>query len=567
MVAEPKQYIPQNAAIPEHRKPLVLTKRKAAVVLQPRTYRNIQSGVDLIAAAVRPTLGPLPRLVALEALRRTDLVEFLDDGATIARRIRRIVPRGHDVGAMMLRHAMWKMHEEIGDGATTMAVMYQLILSEGIRYITEFGCNAMLLRTGLERGLKAVLESIRQNAIPLRQRKFIANLARGICQGDDEMADMLAEIFDVIGPEGQIEVEGWNRRDLDREFVEGSYWKISGYYSREFLSDPMGAREVYEDAALLICDIDFQEPAQLIPVLEKCVKAGVKKLMITASGCSDRVTGLLVSNKKAKTIEAMVVRVPRLEEADRADAMEDISVMTGGKIFYKAAASALEDFKAEDLGYARRAWAHESMFGIYGGKGDPRRIRQHIAKLQERVKGVDKKDEHNQREQQARLGRVLGGTAILHIGATYENELTARKEVANRAVTSLRHALRGGVIAGGGAALLHAQKALENLPAENEDFAISYRILARALEEPLRTIARNAGYNPDIILHRVKSSPAGYGFNAVTGEIVDMKENQILDPLLVIERALQTAVSGGAMALTTDVIVHHREPVEDPMNP
>jgi chaperonin GroEL len=409
MSGPPKRYIHPNAAIPEHRQPLIIPKRKPAVVLQPQTYRNIKSGVDLIASAVRPTLGPLPRLVALEGLKRDDLVEFLDDGATIARRIRRIDPRGHDVGAMLLRHAMWKMHEEIGDGATTMAVMYQLILSEGIRYVTEFDCNAMLLRNGLEIGLKAVLQAIRQKAIPLRERKFIANLARGICQGDNEMADMLAEIFDIVGAEGQIEVEGWNRRNLDREFVEGTYWKISGFYSREFLSDPMGSREIYEDSAILITDIDFTDPNQLVPVLEKCIKVGVKKLLIIASGCSDRVTGLLVSNKKAKTIEAMAVRTPRLEDADRADAMEDISVMTGGKVFYKAAGNMLDDFKAEDLGYARRAWAAESMFGIYGGKGDPRRIRQHIAKLQERFKGVDKKDEHNLREQHARLGRHRHG--------------------------------------------------------------------------------------------------------------------------------------------------------------
>jgi chaperonin GroEL len=563
----PKPEVARNAAIPEHQKPLIIPDRRPTVVAQPKTYRNIKRGVDVIARAVRPTLGPLPRLVALEGLKRDDPVEFLDDGATIARRIRRIDPRGHDVGAMMLRHAMWKMHEEIGDGATTMAVMYQLILSEGIRYVTEFGCNAMLLRTGLERGAAAVLAAIRQKAIPLRERKFIANLARGICQGDNQMADMLAEIFDIVGAEGQIEVEAWNRRDLDREFIEGTYWKISGYYSREFLTDPMGAREIYDDAGILISDMDFQDPNQLVPVLEKCVKAGVKRLVILASGCSDRVSGLLVSNKKAKTIEAMAVRTPRLEAADRADIMEDMSILTGGKIFYKAAAEMLDDFKAEDLGFARRAWAAESMFGIYGGKGDPRLIRQHIAKVRERLKGIDRKDEYNLRETRNRLGRMLGGTAILHIGGTFENEITARKEVANRAVNSLRHAIQGGVISGGGAALLHASSALDGLPAENEDIAYSYRILARALEEPLRTIARNAGYNPDIILDRVKESPPGYGFDALNGQIVDMKECQILDPLLVIERALETAVSGAAMALTTDIIVHHRRPTEVPMNP
>ncbi len=554
-------------ALPENRKPLILPVRKPGVVIQPKTYRNILQGVNLIARAVRPTLGPLPRLVALEGLKRTDAVEFLDDGATIARRIRRIEPRGHDVGAMMLRHAMWKMHEEVGDGSTSMAVIYQAALSEGIRYVTEFGCNAMLLRNGLERGSAAIVKSLREHAIPLRGRKLIANLSKGMVQGDQEMGELLAEIFDIVGPDGLIDVEGWNQRHLEREYVEGTYWKLTGYYSSEFLSNPQEKRETFEDAAILITDLSFNEPVQLVPVLEKSVKAGVKKLVIVASGCSDRVIGLLVSNKKAKTIEVMAVRTPRIEDIDRADAMEDLSILTGGRIFFKAAGNTLDDFTAADLGYARRIWAADSMFGIYGGRGNPRLIRQHIADLQEKLKNIDLKDEYNIRENRTRLGRISGGTAILRVGGTYENEIKARKEVANRAVNSLRHALRDGVVLGGGAALLQAREALDALPVDHEDTGIAYRILARALEEPMRTIAKNAGFNPDIILDRVQSAPAGYGFDAFSGKVVDLKENQILDGLTVVERAVQTAISGAAMALTTDIIVHHRRPKEDPMNP
>ena len=303
-------------ALPENRKPLILPVRRPAVVSQPQTYHNILQGVNLIAKAVRPTLGPLPRLVALEGLKRTDAIEFLDDGATIARRIRRIEPRGHDVGAMMLRHAMWKIHEEVGDGTTSMAVIYQSILTEGIRYVTEFDCNAMQLRNGLERGAKAIANSLQERAVPLRGRRLIASLARGMVQGDTEMGELLAEIFDIVGSEGLIDVEGWHRRGLEREYIEGTYWKLTGYYSSEFLSNPVEKREVYDDAAILITDIDFSEPAQLVPVLEKCVKTGIKRLVIIASGCSDRVIGLLVSNKKAKTIDVMAVRTPRIEDIE-----------------------------------------------------------------------------------------------------------------------------------------------------------------------------------------------------------------------------------------------------------
>jgi chaperonin GroEL len=554
-------------ALPENRKRLVLPVRKAAVVSQPHTYLNILQGVNYIAKAVKPTLGPMPRLVALEGLKRTDAVEFLDDGAIIARRIRRIIPRGHDVGAMMLRHAMWKIHEDVGDGATTMAVLYQAVLSEGIRYVTEFSANAMLLRKGLETGLKAIVEEIRKQAIPLKERKFITNLALGICQGDEELAGILGEIFDIVGADGLIEVEGWNQRHLDREFVEGTYWKLCGYYSREFLTNPVDFKEIYEDAALLITDMDFKDPNQLVPVLEKCVKSGVKKLVIIAGGCSDQVTGLLVSNTKAKTIQAMAVRTPRIEEMDRFEAIQDIAILTGGKYFNKAAGDILEAFQVEDLGHARRAWAAESMFGIYGGKGNPRLIRQRIAELQGKLMRTDRANEFLSREMQSRLSRLVGGTAILHIGGIYENEITARKEVASRAVNSLRHAIRGGVVPGGGIALLNARAILKSLPAENEDMAYAFRILNRALEEPLRVIADNAGYFPEVILERISLAPAGYGFDATTGKIVDMQENRILDPLIVLEKAVQTAVTGASMALTTDVIIHHKRPNENPANP
>jgi len=549
--------------VPPTGKENILPKpRKPAVVFQPKTYKYLKRGTDQIVEAIRPTLGPLPRIVAIEKFRGKENPEFFDDGATIARRIVQIKPRGCDVGAMLIRHALWEMHLEVGDGSTTMGVMYQVILSEAIRSVTEFGCNAMLLRLGLEKGLKAVLDTLHQEAIPLMGKGNIANIARGMCQGDIEMADIMGEIFDIVGPEGMIVVEGWNKWGLEREYIEGTYWNLSGWFSRLFVTDHAYKRTIFEDAALLISDLAIKDPGQLVPVLEKCVKAGVKRLVIIAKEVSDSVVGLLYNNIQAKTIETMAVRTPRILEMDRVAVMEDIAVLTGGRIFYAAANHNLEDFQVEDLGHARRAWATESQFGIYGGKGDLRIIRQHIATVQGILKNVDKKEEFEKREMQKRLGRLLGGTAILRVGALTDTEREVRKEVAERAVTGLRTAIRGGVVPGGGVALLNAQSALTGLPSQHEDETRAYKILARALEEPLRTIAKNAGYSPDVIIDKVKSSPKGCGFDAQNGKIVDMKQSGILDSTIVLEKALEVAVSGAAIALTTDVIIHHKKPME-----
>lgn len=542
---------PKQHPLPKPRKPIVTA--------QPQTSLHIQMGTDLIVNVIRPTLGPRPRLVAIERLKRTDAPEFLDNGATIARRIIEIQPREKDVGAMLIRHALWRMYTQAGDGTATMAVMYRSILREGIRCLMR-GCNAMLLRTGLEKGLAAALMHLRQSAIPLIGKRHITKMAEGLCQSDHEMASLLGEIFDVVGSDSLIVVEGGLGRGLEREYLEGTYWKLSGWFSHLFVNDVAEKRVVLEEAALLISDLDIQEPQQLIPVLEKCVKAGVKKLVIIARNVSNRVIGLLVNNNHAKTIQALAVRTPRIGEMERVAAMEDIAVLTGGRIFYSVAHSLFKDFRLEDLGRARRIWATESLFGIYGGKGDPREIRKHIAHIRTRLVNAD--DERDKADLQDRLGRLHGGTVILRVGGIHAVERAVRKEMAERAVKILRNAIASGVVPGGGVALLNAQSALMKLPASNEEETFAYKILARALEEPMRAIAANAGYAPQEIVAKAKSLPSGWGFDACSGHMVDMKQSGILDSVHTLQKALEVAVGGASMALTIDVIVHHRLPIE-----
>lgn len=534
--------------------------RKPHVVSQPHTHAAIKAGVDVIVNAVRPTLGPLARNVAFEGLRRTDVPAFFDDAATIARRIIAIEPRAHDVGAMLARQAIWRMQRDAGDGAATMAVMYQTLLHEGLRGLAQQGCNAALIRNAWERALPAVIEAIHAGARPLRGRQAIADMALGMCQGDRALADMLGEILDIIGADGLTVVEGSKRLGLDREYVEGTYWKLSGWFSRLFVNQPAEKRVVYEDAALLTTDFALRDPQQLLPVLERCVNAGVKRLMIVAADVSDGVVALLANNSNARVIESAVVRIPKVTEIDRLAALDDLVALAGGRAFCSAAFGTLDTFRPEDLGRARRAWATDSLFGLYGGAGDARKLRQHMQQVRAQLQAAE--DAHQKSELQARLGRLSGGTAILRLGAIHETERDARKHVAERAIATLRQALDGGVVDGGGAALLRASHAVCAQHARNDDERLAFAMLARALEAPLRAIAQNAGHAPDVIVERVRAAPDGHGFDARCGGIVNLRAAGIADAAVTLERALRVAVSGAAMALTTDVIVHHRNPAE-----
>jgi chaperonin GroEL len=537
--------------------------RLPAIVTQPQTYAALQQGVEWITAAIRPTLGPLPRLVALARQKGNEPPEILDDGALIARRIIEIAPRGHDVGAMLIRHALWRMHQEAGDGTTTMGVIYGAILAEGIRAVTQGGCDAMLLRTGLQKGLRAVQESLQQMARPLTGREALSRFACGLVQQNGDLADLLGEVFDIVGPEGLVVVEKGNRLGLEREYIEGTYWQLSGWFSPLFVTDatPAGQPQTtYEDAALLLSDLAIREPDQLIPVLDRCVRGGVRKLVVTAKEVSDRVIGLLVQNNKAKTIQTVAVRTPRVLEMDRVAALEDIALLTGGRPFYAAAYSDFCDFQLADLGRARRAWATQSLFGLFGGKGDPRRIRQQMTHLRGLLKSAE--DEHARELLQERLGRMAGGTAIIRVADATDSATVALKTMTLRAVTALRYTSAGGVAPGGGAALLHARQSLAALPAASADEALAYRILSRALEEPLRTLAINAGYEPDGVVERVAAAPISHGFDVCRGQVVDLMQVGVMDAALILHKALEIAVSGAAQALTTAVIVHHRKPQE-----
>ncbi|MBM4464480.1 MAG: hypothetical protein FJ014_02740, partial [Chloroflexi bacterium] len=427
------------------------------VVFQPTAYRGLQQGINQIADTLRPTLGPLPRTVAIERSPRDKAPELLDDGGVIARRIIELADRDEDVGAMLLRHVLWRLHEKVGDGTATAAVLFQSVYNQGVHYIVSGG-NGMALRHYLEKGMGVVLNELTGMAVYLEGQEKFAQMAETICH-DPSLAKMLGEIFDIIGEYGQLEIRSGRSRELEREYVEGMYWK-GGILSRQMITDHTSLRTEMENAAILISDLDIEDPRQLIPVIEAAMQAEIHSLLIVAGRLSDNAIALLLmASRDPAKFQAIAVQTPGMTAGDQAASLEDLAVLSGGRPLAKTAGYTLSGVKVQHLGRARRAWADRTYFGIVGGKGDPRALRKHIVSLRAAFGRAD--DPEVRRKLQERIGKLMGGSAVLWVGGATELEINARKELAQRASDALRGAITDGVVPGGGVSLLACRAALQ----------------------------------------------------------------------------------------------------------
>jgi chaperonin GroEL len=529
------------------------------VVFQPGAYRGIQRGINQMVEAVRPTLGPLPRIVAIERMARGKAPELLDSGGVIARRIVQLPDRDADVGAMFVRHMLWRLHEKVGDGTATAAVLFQSIYNQGVRYNVAGG-NAMQLRHYLEAGLQVILDELTGMAIHLEGKESLAQIAETICY-DPPLARMLGEIFDIVGEYGQLEVRAGRSRELEREYVEGMYWS-GGVHSRQMITDHTKLRTEMENAAILISDVEIDDSRPLISILNTAMQAEIRSLLIVASKLSESATSLLFrASEKPETFKAIAVKVPATR-GDRAAALEDLAILTGGRTFARATGYTLDGVKLDDLGRARRAWADRSYFGIVGGKGDPRLLRQHITGL--RTAFRQSQDPQARKKLRERIGKLMGGAATLWVGGAAEREIDARKELAQRTSDALRGAITEGVLPGGGVSLLACRPALQSMleRSTDPDECAAYCILIRALEEPIRTILTNAGYDASEVMAEIKQAGPGFGFDVRSGQVVDVAQAGIFDAASVQKAAVHSAVASAALALTVDVLVHSKKPHE-----
>jgi chaperonin GroEL len=516
----------------------------------------MQRGINQIIEAIRPTLGPRPRIVAIDRTLDQRMPELLDNGGIIARRIIQLADRDEDVGAMLIRDVLWRLHEQVGDGTATAAVLFGSVYNQGIRYLASGG-NATRLQRHLEKGMRLILTEMSRMTVHLQGKERLAQVAESICY-DPPLAHMLGEIFDIIGQYGRLEIRAGRGRELEREYVEGMYWE-RGLVSREMIIDHQQVQTKFEEAAILISDLEIEEPQQLFPVLELALKTNIRALLIVAGKLSDTAIGFLLTNRKPDKFQAVAVKTPGYGAQEQAWALEDLAILTGGRAFVKAAGDTFSQIKQEDFGHGRRVWADHRNFGVIGGKGNPRGLRQHIAALRAAHEQTEDAVLHDKLLK--RIGKLLGGSATLWVGGTTELEIEARQEVGKRTAAALRGAIREGVVPGGGVALLACRPALERQLEQSQetDARAAYHILIKALEAPLRTIVANAGCDASEVMAQIKLAGAGHGFDVTTGQVVDMAEAGIYDPTGVQKAAAYVAIASAGLALTVDVLVHRKE--------
>jgi chaperonin GroEL len=538
-------------------------KQTPGVLFQPEAHLRMQRGINLIVEAIRPTLGPRPRNVAVEKIPRTKSPELLDNGGVIARRIIDIKDPDENMGAMFIRGALWRLYEKVGDGTATAAVIFQTVYNQGLKYIAAGG-NAMLLRRHLEDGLKIIFETLDEMVTPVEGKEMLSRVAQSVCY-DEELATILGDIFDLIGEYGILQIRGGRSRVIEKEYIEGSFWS-GGLYSKDMIFDINKQRTQFIDASILLSDLELDEPEQLVPVIQAAVEAQIPNLVIMANKVSDKVMGLLTLTQKQANIQMVAVKVPGMRLDEQMMALEDLKTLTGGATFIKAAGDTFKNVSAESFGQARKIWADMNYLGVSGGKGDPLERRKQIEKLR---RGYLLEEEADLRTKlRERIGRLYSGAAVLWMGGMAETEIETRKELAQRTSDTMRGAIQKGIVTGGGVSLIACQPALHQKMggSANSDVQAAYRILLKALEAPFRAILANAGYSSGDTLSRLEQAGQGYVFDVQKGEIVAAEQSGIYDVAAVQKEAVYSGIQGAAMALTIDTIIHRRKPpvVTDP---
>ena len=524
------------------------------LIHQPGTQRALKRGISTLTQAVAPTLGPLPRRSVTQNL---DKLELLDDGGLIARRIIALPEQDDDVGAMLLRQVLWRMRQHAGDGVVTTAVLYEEIYKQGLRFIAA-GADPMRLRGRLLDLLPRLIERLTAETRLLSSEAELEAAAFSVCY-DEEMARILGEALYTIGPYGQVDVREGHGRGMEYNYVAGCYWK-GGAQSKEMLRG--GHRQVAElhDAAILVTDMEIEEPAELVPLMQLALRRGIKQLLLIVDSISDKGLSVVLDKRISGKIRTVVAKIDEFHPGDLHLAQADICLLTGGRPILLKAGDSLETVKASDFGGARWVWVDESNFGFASGKGDPRAIREQARRLRRTYRSTE--DDDARARALARLGKFNGGLATVYVGGIAKDEIRQRKELAERTVRALRGAAADGVIPGGGAALAACRDWLlaEAECREDLEGRAARLILAKAAEAPMRQLLANAGYDPSEILAQRRPGEPIDGFDVMKRAFVDGAAGGIYDVAHVQVEALRRAVSSAALALTIDVLVLHREP-------
>jgi chaperonin GroEL len=521
------------------------------LVFAEEARRKLKAGVDVVAAAVATTLGPKGRNVALD--RKFGSPTVTHDGVTVAKEIELEDPF-ENMGAQLLKEAATKTNDIAGDGTTTSTVLAHAIVTEGLKNLAA-GANPMLLKRGIETASKAVAAAITKQAIQVKDKEDIANVA-SISAQDRAIGDLIAEVMDKVGKDGVITVEESKGLEFEKDYVEGMQFD-RGYISAYFVTDSEHMESVIPEPYVLIYDKKISAAADIVPILEKLVQIGKRDLLIVAEDIDGEALATLVLNKLRGMLNVLAVKAPGF--GDRRKAMlQDLAVLTGGAVISEETGRKLESVVLADLGRAEKVVADKDNTTIVGGKGDPKEIKGRIEQI--RVE-IDKTTSDYDREKlQERLAKLTGGVAIIRVGAATETELKEKKHRVEDALSATRAAVEEGIVPGGGVALINAMAAILSIKMDNEDEQIGVNIVRKSLEVPMRKIAENAGKDGSVVVENVRQTQKAknnlnFGYDVIKDEYADMVKVGVIDPAKVTRGALENAASIAAMILTTEALI------------
>jgi chaperonin GroEL len=526
------------------------------IVFDEEARRKLMEGADILANTVKVTLGPKGRNVVLDKGYGTPTIT--NDGVTIAKEIEssdKLV----NLGIQLIKEVATKTNDVAGDGTTTATVLAQAIIREGVKNVAA-GTNPMLMRHGLRKAVDAVLKQLKEDAKKISTQAEKAQVA-SISADDKLVGELIAETMEIVGNDGVVTVEESPTMGLDKEIVEGMQFD-NGYISQYMITDASRMEAVLENPSILITDQKISSGKDLLHIFENLANAGHKELFIIAEDVEGEALAMIVLNRLKGLFNAVAVKAPGFGDR-RKELLKDIAALTGAQVITEEIGLKLENMTVDMLGAAGKIKVTKDATTVIDGKGEKKAIESRINQIKLEIEKSD--SDYDREKLQERLAKLTGGVGVIKVGAATEVELKEKKHRIEDALAATRAAVEEGIVSGGGTALIDALVALDKLKPKSREEEIGIAIIARALEEPLRMIAYNAGKEPSVIVEEVKKTKKGIGYDVLTEEYVDMIEKGIIDPAKVTRSALQNAASVAEMVLTTEALVTDEPSKKDDM--
>jgi len=525
------------------------------IVYSENARKKLKAGADKLANAVKVTLGPKGRNVVLDKSYGAPVIT--NDGVSIAKEIE-LEDRTENMGAQIVKEASEKTNDMAGDGTTTACVLAQALIAEGLKNVTA-GANPLAIKRGIDKGVDAVVASLKEMSKPISKKEEMAQVAT-ISAESAELGNLIAEVMTEVGKDGVVTVEESKNLDIRKEIVKGLQFD-RGYSSAYMVTDAERMEAALEDPYILITEKKITSLPELLPILEKVMQTGKKELLIIADDIEGDALATLVVNKLRGIFNALAVKAPGFGDRKK-EMLADIAAVTGATVVSEQLGMKLENVTIKDLGSARRVVAGKEKTVIVEGKGDKELIENRVKQIKNEIAKTE--SDFDKEKLQERLAKLAGGVAVIKVGAATEIEQKARQHKTEDALSATRAAVEEGIVPGGGVALLNAAKALDKLQVDGEE-AIGINILKRALEEPIRQIAANAGVEGAVVIEKIRQNNGTVGFNAAKMKYEDMLAAGVVDPTKVVRATIQNAASAASILLTTEAMVVEKPKKENPM--